>query len=62
MQQSVQATASRSTQAGMTQMHAAYSVCNMVDDQGREIQITEAMIQQACEELDKRLVTPKHKN
>jgi hypothetical protein len=54
MQQSVQSNTSRTIQAGMTQMRAAYSVCNMVDDQGREIQITEAMILAACASLKQR--------
>ena len=36
--------------------------CAIIDAQGKEVDITEAMIQQACEELDKRLVTPEHKN
>ncbi|EJN30047.1 PA1571 family protein [Pseudomonas sp. GM80] len=32
--------------------------CSIIDEQGREVPITEDMIQQACSELDKRLVKP----
>ena len=32
--------------------------CSVIDAQGREVQITEEMIQQACSELEQRLVTP----
>ncbi|SDV00049.1 PA1571 family protein [Pseudomonas mucidolens] len=32
--------------------------CSYIDAQGREVQITEEMIQSACAELDKKLVTP----
>ena len=32
--------------------------CSVIDAQGREVQITEEMIQQACRELEQRLVTP----
>lgn len=31
----------------------------LVDDQGREIAITERMIQQACQELDQQWVAPR---
>ena len=30
--------------------------CSIIDEQGREVPITEKMIQKACSELDKRLV------
>ena len=32
--------------------------CSVIDDQGCEVQITEEMIQQACRELEQRLVKP----
>ncbi|MBD9458419.1 hypothetical protein IB241_12060 [Pseudomonas sp. PDM05] len=32
--------------------------CSYIDATGREVQITEEMIQQACSELEQRLVTP----
>ncbi|WP_077047144.1 PA1571 family protein [Pseudomonas sp. KK4] len=32
--------------------------CSIIDAQGREVPITEDMIQQACRDLDKRLVKP----
>ncbi|KTC25681.1 multifunctional fatty acid oxidation complex subunit alpha [Pseudomonas marginalis ICMP 9505] len=32
--------------------------CSVIDAQGREVQITEEMIQQACSELEQRLVKP----
>ena len=32
--------------------------CSVIDAQGREVQITEEMIQQACRELEQRLVKP----
>lgn len=32
--------------------------CSYIDAQGREVQITEEMIQQACSELEQRLVKP----
>ena len=32
--------------------------CSIIDEQGREVPITEKMIQKACSELDKRLVKP----
>jgi hypothetical protein len=32
--------------------------CSVIDAQGREVQITEEMIQQACHELEQRLVKP----
>lgn len=32
--------------------------CSIIDEQGHEVPITENMIQQACSELEKRLVTP----
>ena len=35
-----------------------YLPCSVIDAQGREVQITEDMIQQACRELEQRLVTP----
>ncbi|MFL1503780.1 PA1571 family protein [Pseudomonas sp. O64] len=35
-----------------------YLPCSVIDAQGREVQITEEMIQQACRELEQRLVKP----
>jgi len=35
--------------------------CSIIDEQGHEVPITENMIQQACSELEKRLVTPAEK-
>jgi len=32
--------------------------CSYIDAHGREVQITEEMIQQACSELEQRLVKP----
>jgi hypothetical protein len=32
--------------------------CSIIDEQGREVPITEDMIQNACRELEKRLVKP----
>ena len=32
--------------------------CSVIDAQGCEVQITEEMIQQACRELEQRLVKP----
>lgn len=32
--------------------------CSYIDAQGREVQITEEMIQQACSELEQRLAKP----
>ncbi|WP_460137324.1 PA1571 family protein [Pseudomonas sp. S1_E04] len=32
--------------------------CSVIDAQGREVQITEEMIQQACRELEEKLVKP----
>ncbi|MDQ0650088.1 PA1571 family protein [Pseudomonas cedrina] len=32
--------------------------CTYIDAQGREVQITEEMIQQACSELEQRLIKP----
>ncbi|CAN7618057.1 PA1571 family protein [Pseudomonas umsongensis] len=32
--------------------------CSIIDEQGREVPITEKMIQKACSELEKRLVKP----
>ena len=32
--------------------------CSILDEDGREVPITEEMIQQACSELEKRLVKP----
>ncbi|KQN54746.1 multifunctional fatty acid oxidation complex subunit alpha [Pseudomonas sp. Leaf48] len=32
--------------------------CSIIDEQGREVPITEAMIQCACRELEDRLVKP----
>ena len=36
----------------------AFGVCNLVDEQGREIQITEHMIMNACEALRRRCHLP----
>jgi hypothetical protein len=35
--------------------------CSILDKDGREVPITEEMIQQACSELEKRLVKPAEK-
>jgi len=32
--------------------------CSIIDEQGREVPITEGMIQDACRELEQRLVKP----
>ncbi|WPN45640.1 MULTISPECIES: PA1571 family protein [unclassified Pseudomonas] len=32
--------------------------CSIIDEDGREVPITENMVQQACNELQKRLVKP----
>ena len=32
--------------------------CSIIDEQGREVPITEDMIQDACRDLEKRLVEP----
>ncbi|MBV4457545.1 MULTISPECIES: PA1571 family protein [Pseudomonas] len=32
--------------------------CSIIDEDGREVPITEEMIQKACRELDQRLVKP----
>ena len=32
--------------------------CSIIDEKGREVPITEDMIQDACRELEKRLVKP----
>ncbi len=37
---------------------SAFGVCHLVDDQGREIQITETMIMNACEALRRRCHLP----
>ncbi|AXI03086.1 PA1571 family protein [Aquirhabdus parva] len=54
MQQSVQSNSNHSVQVGVTHMQAAYGVCHLVDEQGREIKITEAMILDAFASLKKR--------
>jgi hypothetical protein len=36
----------------------AFSVCHLVDEHGKEIQITEAMIMSACEALRRRCHLP----
>ena len=53
MQQSVQTSVNHSAQLGMAHMQA-YGVCNLVDEQGREIEITETMILNAFASLKKR--------
>jgi hypothetical protein len=53
MQQSIQTSSNHSAKLGMTHMQA-YGVCNLVDDQGREIEITETMILNAFASLKKR--------
>ena len=40
-----------------TQPHQSLGCC-IIDAQGREVPITEDMIQDACRELDQRLVKP----
>ncbi len=53
MQQSVQSSSNHSAQNGMAHMQA-YGVCHLVDEQGREIEITETMILNAFASLKKR--------
>lgn len=53
MQQSVQTNSNHSAQHGMAHMQA-YGVCHLVDEQGREIAITETMILNAFASLKKR--------
>ncbi len=53
MQQSIQASSSNSVQLDMAHSQA-YSMCNLVDEQGREIKITETMILNAFASLKKR--------
>ena len=38
--------------------HQANLGCSIIDENGREIEITEDMIQDACRELEQRLVKP----
>lgn len=40
-----------------TQRHQSLG-CSIIDENGREVPITEDMIQNACRELEKRLVKP----
>ncbi|MBZ9781062.1 hypothetical protein K9857_05800 [Pseudomonas sp. REP124] len=40
-----------------TQPHQSLG-CSIIDKDGREVPITEDMIQKACRDLDKRLVKP----
>jgi hypothetical protein len=53
MQQSIQSSSNNSVQLDMVHSQA-YSVCNLVDEQGREIKITETMILNAFASLKKR--------
>ncbi|GAC1608556.1 MAG: hypothetical protein NVS3B3_13390 [Aquirhabdus sp.] len=53
MQQSVQTNSNSSAQNSMAYMQA-YGVCHLVDEQGREIAITETMILNAFASLKKR--------
>ncbi|MEC7118473.1 MAG: hypothetical protein VXW65_01020 [Pseudomonadota bacterium] len=50
---------SHSTRSALQQAKRAYGVCNVVDEQGREVQITEHMIQTACQALRQRCHLPK---
>ena len=43
-----------------TQTHQSLG-CAIIDENGQEISITEEMIQDACHELEQRLVTPSRK-
>jgi len=45
---------SQSVQPSMQQLQRAYAVCHLLDEQGREVQITEHMIQHACQALRQR--------
>lgn len=38
--------------------HLAHLGCSLIDAQGREVPITEDMIQDACRELEQKLVKP----
>jgi hypothetical protein len=40
-----------------TQPHQSLG-CSIIDEKGREVPITEDMIQKACRDLEKRLVKP----
>ncbi len=53
MQPSIQSSANQSVQLDMVHSQA-YSMCHLVDEQGREIKITEAMILNAFASLKKR--------
>jgi len=54
MQQSTQSIQNPIAQAGLAALQAAYGVCNLIDEQGREVKITEAMILSAFASLKER--------
>lgn len=49
----------QSTQPAMQHVQHAYATCHLLDEQGREIQITEHMILNACQALRQRCRRPK---
>lgn len=50
---------SQSTAASSAQFQHAFAASYLVDEQGREVQITEHMIQNACQVLRQRCHRPK---
>lgn len=50
---------SQSHTAQSQHMQRAYGVCHLLDEQGREVQITEHMILNACQALRQRCPRPK---
>ncbi len=50
---------SQSTQSTVQHMQRAYATCHLLDEQGREVQITEHMILNACRALRQRCRQPK---
>jgi hypothetical protein len=45
---------SQSVQITLQQVQRAYGTCHLLDEQGREVQITEHMILSACQALRQR--------
>lgn len=50
---------SQSTSASSSQVQQAFAASYLVDEHGREVQITEHMIQNACQALRQRCRRPK---
>lgn len=50
---------SQSTPNTLPRMPRAYATCHLLDEQGREVQITEHMILSACQALRQRCRRPK---